>query len=554
MKFKPAAGRLEASRVKLCYDAGYWRDEVAGDYMLKHAKERPKAIAIVDDNRRITWGELYKLSVRFALHLKELGIEPGDVVGLQLPNWFEYIICYHGIQLAGGIIVQIGADWGSAEMAYGFNTGPAKVAIIPRDYRDHNYAATLQTLRSKLPRLEHVIVARGEVPDLCISLDKLLADPVEDRVTPTNLQGPQINPDQIIRIVFTSGTTGLPKAIMHTTNTLAHSGRITQAVFNHDANDVFLIYLPYSTNFGSIMGLQLSIMVGATMVLMDRFSATRALELIDQEQVTFVPGTPTAFIALSNSPALKHATLGSLRLLLSAGASFPVQSIKELRQKFNTTFIDSFGMNEFGMGFWCLPDDDPKEVDGSIGQPISGVEARVVDVDGRMVPNGETGELVIKSAGMCAGYHNNTDAASSWNDEGWFHSGDLATLDDRGYFRIVGRSKDVIIRGGATVSPREIEEVLIRDPRIREVSIIGLPDQFYGEIICACIIPKTGRNPTTQEIQEYLKTQIASYKMPSRVAIFNEFPLNSMGKVRKDVLREKVLGLKDTHEKSDSFK
>jgi acyl-CoA synthetase (AMP-forming)/AMP-acid ligase II len=155
---------------------------------------------------------------------------------------------------------------------------------------------------------------------------------------------------------------------------------------------------------------------------------------------------------------------------------------------------------------------------------------------------------------MCAGYHNNTDAASSWNDEGWFHSGDLATVDDRGYFRIVGRSKDVIIRGGATVSPREIEEVLIRDPRIREVSIIGLPDQFYGEIICACIIPKTGKNPTTLEIQEYLKTQIATYKLPSRVAIFNEFPLNSMGKVRKDVLREKVLGLRDTLEKCNSFK
>ena len=547
MNFKPAAGRLEASRVKLCYDAGYWRDEVPGDYLQKHAKERPDAIAIIDGNRRITWGELYKLCVRFALHLKQIGIEPGDVVALQLPNWFEYIICYHGIQLAGGTIVQIGADWGSAEMAYGFNTGPAKAAIIPRVYKDHDYAATLETLRSKLPRLEHVMVARGEVPDLCTSLDKLLADPIEDRVTATNLQESQINPDKIIRIVFTSGTTGLPKAIMHTTNTLAHSGRITQAVFKHDANDVFLIYLPYSTNFGSIMGLQLSVMVGATMVLMDRFSATRALELIDQEQVTFVPGTPTAFIALSNSPALKHARLASLRLLLSAGASFPVQSIKELRQKFNTTFIDSFGMNEFGMGFWCLPEDDPNEVDGSIGQSISGVEARVVDVDGRIVPNGETGELVIKSAGMCVGYHNNAEAASSWDDEGWFHSGDLATLDDRGYFRIVGRSKDVIIRGGATVSPREIEEILIRDPRVREVSIIGLPDQFYGEIICACIIPKSGEKLTTPKIQEYLNTQIATYKIPSRVATFNEFPLNSMGKVRKDVLREKVLGLRDTH-------
>ena len=292
------------------------------------------------------------------------------------------------------------------------------------------------------------------------------------------------------------------------------------------------------------MGLQLSVMVGATMVLMDQFSATRGLELIGQEKITFIPGTPTAFIALTNSPAIEHARLDSLRLLLSAGASFPVQSIKELRQSFKTTFIDSFGMNEFGMGFWCLPEDDPNEVDGSIGQPISGVEARVVDVNGRIVPNGETGELVIKSAGMCLGYFNNPDAnATSWDKEGWFFSGDLATQDEKGYFRIVGRKKDLIIRGGANVSPREIEEILIQQPQIREVSVIGLPDNHYGEIVCACIIPKHGEKPTTDQILGYLETRIAAYKKPARVVIMDEFPLNSMGKVKKDVLREQVLGV-----------
>ena len=170
------------------------------------------------------------------------------------------------------------------------------------------------------------------------------------------------------------------------------------------------------------------------------------------------------------------------------------------------------------------------------------MEARVVDADGRPVPLGETGELVIKSAGMCAGYHNNAEAnASSWDEEGWFHSGDLATLDDKGYFRVVGRSKDVIIRGGANVSPREVEEVLIREPRIREVSVIGLPDEYYGEVVCACVIPKPGEKPTVDEIQAYLKTRIASYKLPSRVVMLNEFPRNSMGKVRKEVLKERVL-------------
>jgi acyl-CoA synthetase (AMP-forming)/AMP-acid ligase II len=290
------------------------------------------------------------------------------------------------------------------------------------------------------------------------------------------------------------------------------------------------------------MGLQLPLAAGAAMVLMERFSATGALDLIGREKVTYIAGTPTGFMALSNSPAAATARVESLRLLLSAGDSFPVQAIKDLRERFPATFIDSFGMNEFGMGLWCLPGDDPDQVDGSIGRAIAGVEARVVDSDGQDAPAGEIGEMVIKSAGMCAGYFNQPEAnASAWDKDGWFHSGDLATMDDKGYFRVVGRSKDVIIRGGGNVSPREIEELLIRDPRIREVSVIGLPDEHYGEIVCACIIPKPGETPTQDQIHAYLKPLIASSKLPSRIEIVTEFPLNSMGKVRKDVLKDRVL-------------
>ena len=539
MSIQPISGRLDEARIEQNHQAGYWQNEVVTDLLAKHAQERPDAIAIVDGGHRLSWSRFLHLSQRFALHLRELGVGPGDVIALQMPNWMEYLVCYHGIRLAGGIVVQVGADWRSAEMAYGFGIGPAKVAIVPREFLAYDYPAVLKDLRPELPGLEHVLVARGEAPDGTISLDEKLADPIEKRIPVDSLRACRPSPDQIIRIVFTSGTTGLPKAIMHT---LAHSGRTTRADFKHDADDVILMFVPFSTNYGAIMGLQLPMTSGASMVLMDRFSASGALDLIERESVTYVPATPTHFIALSNSSAIERAQLESLRLLLSAGASFPVQSIKELRQKFRTTFIDSFGMNEFGMGFWCMPDDDPDEVDGSIGRAIAGVEARVVDADGRTVPNGQTGELVIKSAGMCAGYFNQPEAnASAWDEDGWFRSGDLATVDDKGYFRVVGRSKDVIIRGGANVSPREIEEILTREPRIREVAVIGLPDAYYGEIVCACVIAKPGESPTTEEIQAYLKPRIASYKLPSRVVMLEEFPLNSMGKVRKDVLQERII-------------
>ena len=533
-------------RIEQSYGKGFWRDEVAGDLLAKHAEERPERIAIVDGETRLSWAALYRLSRRLALHLAELGIEPGDVVALQLPNWFEYVVCYHAIQLAGAVVVQLGADWRGAEMAHGFAVAPAKAAIIPCEFQDFDYPACLRALGPELPALAHVIVARGAAPDGCLSLEAMLAERIEDRITPETLAAWRPDPDQVARIVFTSGTTGAAKAIMHTNNTLAHSGRMVVQDFKLDADDVALAYVPFSTNFGVIMGLQLPLAAGLTTVLMDRFSATRALELIEREAVTYLAGTPTAFIALTNSPALERTRRDSLRLALSAGASFPIASIRELRRKFTPAFIDAFGMNEFGMGFWWSPEDDPDDVAGTIGRTIGGVEARVVDADGSPVAAGEVGELVIKSAGMCAGYLNNAEAnASSWDGEGWFRSGDLATVDEAGIFRIVGRAKDVIIRGGANVSPREIEEILVAEPRISEVSVIGLPDAYYGEVVCACVIAKAGEGLSEDEIRAYLKPRIAAYKLPSRIVMVSEFPLNSMGKVRKDVLREWVLGSTD---------
>jgi acyl-CoA synthetase (AMP-forming)/AMP-acid ligase II len=339
----------------------------------------------------------------------------------------------------------------------------------------------------------------------------------------------------------------MPKAIMHTNNTVSHSARTLQRTFGFSADDVCLQYVPMSTNYGAIMGLYLPALTGAGLVLLDRFSATRAVELIDEENVTFVAGTPTGFISMTHSRAVERGRFESLRLLMSAGSAFPVAAIAELRETFDTTFIDSFGMNEFGMGLWCSVDDDPPQVDGSIGRPMSGVEARVVDNNGDDCAGGDIGELVIKSAGMCCGYHDHPEANdASWDADGWFYSGDLATLDQDKLFRIVGRSKDVIIRGGANVSPREVEEVLMHHPAIREASVIGLADAYYGEIVCACVIPAAGTSPEKDDVLEFLSDRLARYKLPARIVVFEQFPLNSMGKVQKQALRDLVVA-QDPH-------
>ena len=542
MSIRPAHGRLERQRLEQGYAAGYWHAELLHDCVAQHAQQRPDALALIDGERRMSWSELDTLCKRLALHLVEIGVRPGDTVALQLPNWFEYVVCLHAIHMAGAVVVQPGVDWRATELENALEVGPAKVLIIPTMFAEHDFCAMADAVRPRLPHLQQVIVARGGAPSDALSLDDMLTDPIEQRRDLASLQGCRPSADDVIRIVFTSGTTGQPKPIMHTNNTSAHSSRTLIKAFDFGPRDVIFSYVPLSTNYGAIMGLYLHATSGATVVLMDRFSASRALQLLERERITFIPGTPTAFIALQNSAELAKRDVSSLRLMMSAGASFAMQAIRDLRAAIPTTFIDSYGMNEFGMGFWCSSAADPDVVIGAIGQPIPGLCARIVNDSGNDVANGESGELIIKSAGMCAGYHDRPEAnEQSWDIHGWFHSGDLATIDPAGNFRIVGRIKDVIIRGGANVSPREVEEALATEPRIREVSVIGLPDDYYGEVVCACIITRAGQRLSDAEIRSYLSSRLAAYKIPSVVVMVDAFPLNAMGKVQKAVLLERVL-------------
>jgi acyl-CoA synthetase (AMP-forming)/AMP-acid ligase II len=534
-------GRLENERIETCYGNGFWAEEFAFELIAKHAATRPDALAVVDGDRRVTWAELNLLITRLSLHLSARGISTGDVVALQLPNWLEYLVCYHAIQSLGAVVVQPGADWRAVELEYALGVGPAKALIIPASFADHDFQAMAHTLRAKTPTLEHVFVVRGEAREDFTSLDELLADPIEERTDPTCLAPLRPSADDIIRVVFTSGTTGLPKPIMHTNNTTSHSSRTLIGAFGFDETDVIFSYVPLSTNYGAIMGIYLHACTGAPVVFMDKFSATRALQLVEREKITFVPGTPTAFIALQNSAELKVRSTDSLRLLMSAGAASAEQAIRDLWVAIPTTFIESYGMNEFGMGFWCSATDDPEAVIGSIGLPIPGLLAKVVDTNGDEVAQGESGELTIKSAGMCAGYHDRAEANSeSWDADGWFYSGDLAKVDSLGNYRIVGRSKEVIIRGGANVSPREVEEALVTEPRIREVSVVGLPDDYYGETVCACVIVKDEQSISVDDVFAYLQSRLAAYKVPTTVVIVDAFPLNAMGKVQKAHLVEQV--------------
>jgi fatty-acyl-CoA synthase len=343
--------------------------------------------------------------------------------------------------------------------------------------------------------------------------------------------------------VFTSGTTNRPKAILHTTNTTRFSSRIIAQTYGITSSDVALSYLPLTTNAGAVWSLYLPLETGLRTALLDRFSAERALSVVEREQVTLFCGSPTALIAMSEKRDASRPGPGRLRLLISSGSSCPPQAIPEIRRRLKASFIEVYGMNELGWATTTTVDDDPATVDGTIGRPYPYVEAKVIGDDGSAVPSGSMGELMLRSPGRSLGYHSNAElTAATWSPDGWLYTGDNATVDDAGNIALVSRKKDMIIRGGANVSPREVEEATLEHPAVDDVAVVGIPDDVYGESVSVCVVLKPGHSLELEELREFLMPRIAFYKIPSRLEVINSMPFTSSGKVRRNVLRDHLLG------------
>ncbi|MBX6377850.1 MAG: long-chain fatty acid--CoA ligase, partial [Clostridia bacterium] len=349
-----------------------------------------------------------------------------------------------------------------------------------------------------------------------------------------------VGADDIMRMAFTSGTTGDPKAVVHTYNTTLCVPRIARSAHAYDENAVLLIFLPVGLNWG-FLNLVEALYHGARAVLVDRFDAGRVLRLIQAERVTHFSTSPTALIALLNDPGLGACDLTSLRLIVSGGASCPVEVIRQVQERFPARFLELYGMLETGYHTFTRMEDDPVAVCGKVGRPADGMGLRILDDEGRDLPPGEVGEIACFGPSVTIGYNRNPEAnARSFTPDGWFLTGDLGVVDESGNLQIVGRKKDMIIRGGANIYPRELEEILFTHPKVLNVAVVGLPDPYLGERTCACIIPKPGETLTLAEVVAFLEGRIARYKLPQHLEIFQDFPLTPTGKVRKFALRELV--------------
>jgi acyl-CoA synthetase (AMP-forming)/AMP-acid ligase II len=344
-----------------------------------------------------------------------------------------------------------------------------------------------------------------------------------------------------MRMAFTSGTTGNPKGVMHSHNTTLAAARILNGDIGLAADDVMMVWLPLGLNWGYLTLVQ-AVVAGARAVLLDRFAPVAALDLIERERVTYIPTAPASLTAILQQPGLDRCDLSSLRIVVSGGASAPVETIRAWRRVAPGALLELLGMLETGYQAYTRPGDDPEAVAGSVGVPASHMGLRLVDAQGREVAPGEEGDICCDGPSVHLGYHNNPAAnAEAFLPDGWFRSGDLGVIGPDGRLRIVGRLKEMINRGGKKFFPREIEEILYTHPQVLYAAIVGIPDARLGERNCLCLVPRPGTVPTLDDFVAFLGDSVATYKLPERLELFTQFPFTPTGKIQRHMLVREVM-------------
>jgi len=535
MKFET---RLTDDLVARYEKSGHWGSETFATILAARAAAHPDRVAIVDRGRRISYAELRTRVDRVSAGFAALGIGRGDVVTIQLPNWAEFAYVFFALERLGGIANQIGPDFRSREVDYILRFSESRAFVCPASFKGFDYVKMIGELRPGLPDLKAVCVLGGGPAGAAglLSLDALLENA---GAAPPPSAGQRSN--DVMRMAFTSGTTGNPKGVIHSHNTTLSTCRTLNADMRVTPDEVFLVYLPLGLNWGYLTLVQ-SVMAGARAVLLDQFSARAALELIQRERVTYIPTAPASIIAMLNEPDLARFDLRSLRVIITGGASCPIETIREFRARMHGHLIELYGMLETGFHTYTRLDDDPEAVTGTVGTVSAGLGLRLIDESGRDVPAGAEGEIAALGPSVHLGYHKNPAAnAELFTADGWFRTGDLGQFDHARNVKIVGRLKEMINRGGKKFFPREIEEILYTHPKILHAAIVGIPDPRLGERNCLCVIPRPGQTLTLDEVVGYLKDGVATYKLPETIELFDELPFTPTGKIQRHVLARRVL-------------
>jgi long-chain acyl-CoA synthetase len=478
------------------------------------ARRHAARVAVRVDNAAMTYRGLDEASARVAGLLRERGLSSGDRVGIMMPNVAEVPVVYYGVLRAGGVVVPMNPLLQAREVAYYLGDSGAGLIFAWHAFADQARSGAEQA------GADLIVVDEVAFPDLLAS-----AAPDDQVVTRDD--------EDTAVILYTSGTTGHPKGAELTHGNLISNTEVSRAdIVRAGPDDVIFGGLPLFHVFGQTVALNVAVASGACLTLLPRFDAEHALRIIARHRVTVFEGVPTMYVALLHQPDRANYDTSALRMCISGGAALPVEVLRGFEEAFGVPVLEGYGLSETSpVASFNHPGRERKP--GSIGTPVRDVRMRVVDRDDNEVAQGEVGEIVIRGPNVMKGYWKRAEATAEAVRDGWFHSGDLARVDEDGYFYIVDRKKDLIIRGGYNVYPREIEEVLYEHPAVAEAAVIGLPHPALGEEVGAAVALKPGAVIGPEELRDYVKGQVAAYKYPRRVWIVDVLPKGPTGKIQK---------------------
>ncbi len=477
------------------------------------AQSKAQNVAIKLDDVELTYAQLDGATTHLAGLLRAHGFTAGDRVGIMLPNVPYFPIAYYGVLRSGGVVVPMNVLLKSREVAYYLKDSGAKLLIAWQGFAEDARAGAEQA------GADCVIVTPGEF-EAELGRSEAVADVVD------------VADDETAVILYTSGTTGVPKGAELTHANLRRNAEISASLFGLGDRGVVLGALPLFHSFGQTCGLNATIGSGGTLTLIPRFEPGKALEIIARDGVNVFEGVPTMYNAMLHFPERERFDLSTLAVCASGGSAMPVELMRRFEEAFHCKVLEGYGLSESSpVASFNHPDRERKP--GSIGTPVDGVEMKVVDDDDHEVAQGEVGEILIRGHNVMKGYWNLPDETADTVRDGWLHTGDMGRVDEDGYFFIVDRKKELIIRGGYNVYPREVEEVLYEHPAVREAAVVGIPDDEWGEEVGAAVTLAEGATATADELRAYVKEQVAAYKYPRVVWLVDELPKGPTGKILK---------------------
>jgi acyl-CoA synthetase (AMP-forming)/AMP-acid ligase II len=512
--------------------------------VLERAAQRfARREALVDDMARLTFQNLATEADRAARAFVAAGLAPGDRVAIWAPNIGRWAIAALGLYRAGGVVVPLNTRFKGAEAAYVIRTAGARMLFTVTDFLDTDYVALLAG--HEVGALETTVVLRGRASAGAISWDDFLSAGAVVEPGEVADRAAALGPKDLSDILFTSGTTGAPKGAMLTHGASIRAYQAWSDVVGLAEGDRYLVINPFFHAFGLKAGVLASLLKGATIVPHLVFDVQSVLARVVEERISMLPGPPTIYQTMLDTPDLAEFDLSSLRLAVTGAASIPVELIRRMRHELPfENVVTGYGLTEAtGIVTMCRHDDDAETIATTCGRAIPGVEVAVVDDDGKDTGIGQPGEVVVRGYNVMKGYFRDAAATSAAiDDDGWLHTGDIGVLDDRGNLRITDRKKDMFIVGGFNAYPAEIENIIMGHPAVGQVAVVGMPDPRLGEVGAAFVVRRGGRDLASDELLEWCREQMANYKVPRRVEFVDALPLNASGKVLKYELRERLSG------------